>query len=398
MPPTSSSSSRPSIGASIRPSIRWLLVVLALIGLTIALGLHFGTRALKEKIAMALGPRAEISDMRVGFASIVVSGIRVRGDKDWPTAEELSAREVTITPDWNALLSRTVRISAIRIEDGYLSMLRRRDGKLALLPSLLDKPHPGGSPGNSSGQTSQASPVAPLPDIEIGHIVLENAAVDFFDASVRQPPHKLRLEQTDLRLGRIAIPALTGQTTIALDGVTKGVRQDGKVSIKGWVEIATRDSELKVRLTGVDLVAFQPYLVKAAETGVKRGTLDLELNATVKRKHLHAPGKVTLSGLELSGSSFMGMPRDALMRAMKNRDGRIVAEFALDGNVDDPKFSLNEKFMAQVGIAAAGALGISLADLVVGVGGAGGSAAQGLGSAMRKLFGETSSGSGRTAR
>lgn len=155
---------------------------------------------------------------------------------------------------------------------------------------------------------------------------------------MRQPAHKLRLEQTTVKVGQVDLPALNGQTSLALDGVVKGVQRDGKVSIKGWVELASKDSEIQTRLAGVNLVAFQPYLIKAAETGVKKGSMDLDLKSTVKKNRLHAPGKVTLTGLELStGKTFMGMPREAVVGMMKDKNGRITAEFVLEGNIDDPE-------------------------------------------------------------
>jgi hypothetical protein len=97
---------------------------------------------------------------------------------------------------------------------------------------------------------------------------------------------------------------------------------------------------------------------------------------------------VTLSGLELSsGKTFMGMPRDMVVSMMKNKDGKIAVKFTLEGNIDDPKFSLNENLSTRIGSSVAGSLGISLEGLARGVGSAGGSAAQGIGSTVGKLFG-----------
>jgi hypothetical protein len=370
---------------SVRPARarRWLLWAIVSLALLVAAGIgvrQLATQKLKESIQQALGPNSEVSSIEVGFSAVTITGIHIRAGNGWPAAEELSARQVVVRPDWGALMSRNIRIASIEIEDGYLSMLRRKDGKLVLLPSLLGKTA-GGSASASGSETA-------VPGIRVGGVELRNAAVDFYDASVRQPAHKLRLEQTTLKVGQLNLPALDGQTSLSLDGVVKGVQRDGKVSIKGWVELASKDSEVQTRLTGVDLVAFQPYLIKAAETGVKKGTLDLDLKSTVKKNRLHAPGKVTLSGLELStGKSFMGMPREAVVGMMKDKNGRITAEFVLDGNIDDPKFSLNEKFLTQVGGATAKFLGISLEGLATGIGTAGGAAAQGVGNAVGKLFG-----------
>lgn len=372
-----------------RPRRRWLLwtlLGLALLAAAGAVGRQLATNKLKATIEAALGPNSEVASIEAGFSSIAINGIRIRADKGWPAADELSARRVVVTPDWGALLSRNIRVASIEIEDGYVSMLRRKDGKLELLPSLLGKAATEKKARQGSGK-DEANGGA-MPEIAIGGIALGNAAVDFYDASVRQPAHKLRLEQATIRVGQLQLPALTGHTSLDMDGTVKGVQRDGKVSIKGWAEFASKDSELQAKLAAVDLVAFQPYLIKAAETGVKKGSLDLDLKSTVKKNRLHAPGKVTLSGLELAtGRTFMGMPREAVVSSMKDKNGRIVANFVLEGDINDPKFSLNENMMAQVGAATASVLGISLEGLAKGIGSAGSAAASGIGSAFGKLFG-----------
>jgi hypothetical protein len=159
--------------------------------------------------------------------------------------------------------------------------------------------------------------------------------------------------------------------------------------VDGWAEIAQKNSDISLRLAGVDLVALQPYLIKAAETGVKRGSLDLSLKSTVHNNRLHAPGMITLNNLELAptGSgfgTFMGIPRQSVVGALKNRNGQIAIHFTLDGNLDDPAFSLNESFARRVGASVAESLGISIEGLTRGIGGA----AEGIGGAVKRLFGK----------
>lgn len=375
----------PTPAASRRRWPLWLAAVLLALAAAGAVGLKLATDRLHAAVTAALGPNAEVERIEAGLSSVAIHGIRIRAGKDWPATDELAAKRVLVRPDWNALLAREIRIAGIDIEGGYVSMLRRRDGSLAVLPSLLGK----ATDENEAASARQtAGDDGALPEIVIGGVTLTDAAVDFHDASVRRPAHRLRIEKTRVELGELRLPALTGRTTIRLDGTVKGVQRDGTVSLQGWAEIATKDSELRTQLAGVDLVAFQPYLIKAAETGVRKGTLDLDLKSTVQKNRLHAPGRVVLSGLELNaGGSFMGMPREAVVKVLQGKDGRIAADFVLAGDIADPKFSLNENFLAQVAAASAGALGISLEGLAAGIGGAGGSVVEGVGSALDRLLG-----------
>ena len=86
------------------------------------------------------------------------------------------------------------------------------------------------------------------------------------------------------------------------------------------------------------------------------------------KNRVHAPGTVTLTGLELAGSSFAGLPRQAVIAAM-SRDGRIQVDFTLEGRLDDPKFSLNETIAMKLAGGLAESLGVSIGGVVEGLGG-----------------------------
>ena len=225
-----------------------------------------------------------------------------------------------------------------------------------------------------------------------GQVELVNGAIEFFDATIRQPPLKLTLEQINASIGKIHLPDLKGQSPIKLDAVLKGVRHDGKISINGWIELASKEMEITTRLSGVDLVSLQPYLIKATESGVKKGTLDLDLTSSVHKGLLHAPGTLTLSDMELASSSttgtIMGMPRSAAIAMMKNRAGKISVKFVLDGNINDPHFSLNENLMTRIGSSVANTLGVSIEGLAKGVESIGSGSAKGIGDTLGKLFGK----------
>lgn len=366
---------------------RWPLIVGGIfIALLIAAfaAFQFGIKTLKNKVEQALGPYGEVKEIRVSLTAVEVVGIRIRAPEDagkhgtWPVQDQLRAERILIVPALRDLLSANVVLHSIRVEGAYLSMLRGKDGRMRVLPSLLEKPA-------IADKNSSAPPVS------IGKIELVDSVVEFFDATVRQPPLKIRLEQINATVENLHLPDLNGQSKIAVEGVLKGVQRDGKISISGPIELASKESELTTRLRGVDLVALQPYLIKAAETGVRKGALDLDLKSTVHKGALHAPGTLTLSGLELAssgGGTFMGMPRNAVVSMMKGKNDQIAIKFALDGNINDPHFSLNENLMTRVGSSMAGTLGISIEGLAKGVGGAGSGIAKGVSESVGKLFGK----------
>ena len=361
---------------------RWLLPVLGAFAVVAALGaaaLYFGARALKAEVEQALGPASEIGAIHLRWNAVEIERLRIKAAAAWPARDELRAEHIRIEPDLRGLLSQQIRVSRIVIHDGYLSALRGNDGRLRLLPSLLEVKKPGNA--------------APLPTVTLDRVELVNTAMEFFDATVKKPPLRIRLEQLHATVDDVRLPELKGHTRLDMQGVFKGVRNDGRISIKGWVEIATRDSEIISKLRGIDLVALQPYLIRAAETGVRKGTLDLDITARVKNKQLLAPGTVTLGNLELDegSSTFMGMPRKAVVSMMQDRARKITVRFELAGNLDDPQFKLNENLSSRLGSSIASSLGISFEGIARGagsVGGVVGGVAEGAGKAIKGLFGK----------
>ncbi|HEY8023648.1 MAG TPA: DUF748 domain-containing protein [Burkholderiaceae bacterium] len=352
--------------------------LIVIVGATTAL--HFATGALKTQVQHALGPHSEVGEVIVHWSSIELRGVHVRAPSDWPAGETLRADKIVVTPDLRALISSHLRVNRIEVENPYLSILRSRDGHVHLLPDMLE---------NHSETKVAETQTAPSHQVDIATIEIHGGATEFYDASIKQPAHRIRIEQLEANISAIHVPNLPGRTTLKIDGVIKGIQSDGKLSLDGWIDIVGRDSELAAHLQGVDLIALQPYLIKAAETGVKRGKLDLVLNSSVRNNRLRAPGTVTLRELELAPgngtmSTFMGVPRRAVIASLKDKNDRIVVPFTLDGNLDDPHFSLNESLASHVGDAVANVLGISIEGLTHGVG----SAAQTAEGLVKKLFGK----------
>src|SRR4029077_4804602 len=85
----------------------------------------------------ALGAGSEIKDIRVGWSSVDVGELRIKGPRGWPTADTLRAERVVIVPSLRSVLSREIGVQSITIFRPYLSALRTKDGQLQVVPSLL---------------------------------------------------------------------------------------------------------------------------------------------------------------------------------------------------------------------------------------------------------------------
>ncbi len=365
-----------------------MVVVLVLgIGGIIAFRAAVGT--VKGKVVEALGPESEIADLKVGWFTVEVDGLRIKGPQGWPAGDTLRVERVVIVPSLRSLLSNTIQILSIAVVRPYVSALRGRDGKLEVLPSLLGGPAP-------KGKTSTAPPGRA---VDISRLTVEDGVAELFDATVAQPPLKVQLEKIQGTVRNVMVPSLKGKSQFDLTAVVKGVRGDGRGSLTGWAEIASKDSSVKTELRSVDLVAFQPYLSKAAEARIQKGALDLDLQSDVRNNHLQAPGKVVISDLEFAPATgtldtFMGVPRSAVVNFLKNKGNKIAVNFTIEGDINNPQFTLREALATRMASSMAEMLGVSIRDVAEGVGTLGrksvetaGEAVKGLGGALQGLFG-----------
>lgn len=366
-------------------ALRWPLISTILVVLLLAggfAGYQAAVRTLRERIEQALGPLGEAREIRIDLTGVELIDLRFKAPADaaWSAGEPLRASRVFVSPDYINLLAGKSAIDTVRIENARLAVQRTRQGKLIVLPGLSG---PSSATGKADAPANAANPDA---DILIRRIEIVGSTLELVDASVRTPPHVLRLEEINAAIGRVRLPSLTGVSTVDLAASLKGPKENGTLSINGTAEFATRESGLTVRLRSLDLVALQPYLLKAGEGGVKAGTLDLDLNAAVKQGILRAPGTLTLKSLALdtTNGTLMGMPRQAVVNLMKRRDGSLRLRFSLEGRLDDPHFALNEKLGRQLAGALAGTLGTRLDNLARDVDSLGGKAIQELGKVVGK--------------
>lgn len=79
----------------------------------------------------------------------------------------------------------------------------------------------------------------------------------------------------------------------------------------------------------------------------------------------------------------------------KNQDNKIAVNFVLEGDINNPQFSLNETLSTRLASSMAETLGVSLGGVATGVEAVGrkgveaaGTAGKGVGGAVQRLFGD----------
>ncbi|WP_244849166.1 DUF748 domain-containing protein [Caballeronia sp. SL2Y3] len=364
---------------------RWAVgIVVALVVVAVG-GWFFVAHQMKERIRETLGPNGSVDEIDVGFGHITLSRVRLRGPQDWPTSDALRAERIVLDVDMRAALSNRVHLRDVSVDNYYLSIARSADGRIRVLPGLKDTAREADAkPGDKAAQRAEEEKL-------IDRVSFERGAMEFFDASVRQPPYRVLISDARATIDHLHLPALTDRTALSMNGSIKGPSHTGAVSWGGWMVIANKDSQTHAMLRSVDISTLDPYLLKkaGAKAAVTGGTIDMTIDANVRDYRIHAPGTLTLNHLQISDGdspldTFLSIPTKAAIAALKDRKEEIKLDFVLEGDLRDPKFSLSESLSKKLAAGFAKALGVSAEGVAKGAG----ETVKGIGNALKNLLGQ----------
>ncbi|MFM0013865.1 DUF748 domain-containing protein [Paraburkholderia sediminicola] len=367
---------------------RWAIAAggVLLVLLVVAVGaLQFAQREVKERVIAALGPLGSAESIRVGLTSVHLTNVLLKAPPGWPAGDPLRADEITITPDIRDLLARRMHIRSVVVRGFDIAVLRTKDGAIRLMPNLRQTIN-----GSNDDEASSAA-IPSSREKLVDHISFEQGNFHFYDMTVGPPAFKVTVSNANVTVDHLHLPALTEPTNVSVTGSIKGPTHTGTVSFGGWIKVASKDSQTTTTLRGVDVVMLDPYLLKkaGAKAQVTGGTVDLTVESTVRNYQLHAPGTLTVHQLQLVDSdnpldTFMSIPTKAAIAALKTHNGDITLHFVLDGNLRDPKFSVQESLMTRLAAGFAKAMGVSVEGVAKGAG----ETVKGLGNALKNLLGQ----------
>lgn len=340
---------------------RWLLVVGAVVALLVVAGvvaMHFAARSVEESIQEVLGPEGQAAEIKVGLTTVEILDIRIKAPKGWPSDSTLRARRIVVVPDLRELLSDQVRITSIEVHGAYLSALRPKEGGgLRVLPSIADR----AKKNQSAGRERRGAVV--------NTVLLTDCVIEIYDATVVGKAQKLRVDAVKGTIDDIRLPELTNRTRVDLEGISRGINRHGTIAVRGWVEVANKDAELHTQVRNVDLALFEPYVITKIKSGIDSGSFNLDLRSRVKKNFVTASGTLTVVAIKLKPSenplgAIAAVPRDVVIGALENEQNEITIPFKVEGDLDDPAFSLTGEGTLQTAVAVAKAFGASFEGLV----------------------------------
>ena len=185
--------------------------------------------------------------------------------------------------------------------------------------------------------TEQAEPMA----IRIGGIAIDTGSANFSDLSLR-PPFITAVQELNGQIGTIDNRA---QQPATVD-VQGKVDRYAPVSIKGNLTPfdPLQSLDIATRFRQVELTTLSPYSGKFAGYRIRKGRLDLDLHYRIQQGQLNAQNKVVLQQLQLGekvdSPEAVDLPVRLAVALLKDTRGTISLELPVQGNLNNPQFSV----------------------------------------------------------
>ncbi|MGS1011457.1 DUF748 domain-containing protein [Achromobacter anxifer] len=331
------------------------------------------TRIVELRIAGMLGPRGQVGEVRAGFTRVVLTDVAVSGVAGQADAR---ARRVVLEPEWRAFLRKEAAFKTITVEGFDFAVVRGADGELHIAPALQAALRAG---EGGEGGARRGMPV------RVGDLILRGGRLEFEDAAVAKPPHRIPFSEVQARLHPVAMADSQARSDMEFSGKVEGNRNgEATVRAQGWLVVGGTDADMTVSVRNMDIRHAAPYLADNGASSLAGGAMDLDMKTAIARRELRASGTVALRGLKFSGDgSLFSLPRKAVLAAMKDHSGALRFQFTLAGDLDNPKFSVTRGFAAQVAQGFGHAIGVGAEGAAEGVTGA----VKELGNALSDLLG-----------
>jgi len=192
--------------------------------------------------------------------------------------------------------------------------------------------------GDDNAQAQDSSePLA----IRIGGIAIADGSANFADFSLR-PPFVTAIQSLNGNIGTLD----NREQKAASVNVAGKVDQYAPVSIKGSLTPfdPLQSLDIATSFRQVELTTLTPYSGKFAGYRIRKGRLNLDLHYRIEQGRLNAENKVVLEQLQLGekvdSPDAVDLPVRLAVALLKDSKGTISIELPVQGNLNDPQFSV----------------------------------------------------------
>jgi hypothetical protein len=335
----------------------WLVpvaaIVIILIGGFFALSFYLVKRV-EPQLRELMGPGFTVGEISV--KPLYLSAERIGYEDPQSKHRFLDIEEIRIYPALLSFLGPPLRIREVSIYRPSVFLYRTQEGAFNTLQ--IGEKQEGTTGTSERGEGGKGKPVS----VKIDRFRIRKGSFDFEDRKMGMPPVQIKVRKLDLDIHHLQYPFVSVRSPIELTGKIDGRTQDGKIDLKGWIDLQTMDMEMVFMAQGLDLKSFEPYYRKRVTAEIVSGSLSMKSQITVNEKRIEASGKLELASLHIKEGegTFFWIPAETLIALLKEKRGRIEVPFRIKGDTGDSEFKLQEAFLNRIALSLLEALGVPI--------------------------------------
>jgi hypothetical protein len=206
------------------------------------------------------------------------------------------------------------------------------------------------TPAPASAAPSKSAEKENATAVSVGRVRVANGEVDFADLSLVLP-FATKVQKLQGAASRISSDP-KNRTTLKFEG---GVGRYGDVRISGQLAPfhPRAFTDIDVAFRNVEMTTLSPYTATFAGRKIASGRLDLGLQYKVENDALKGTNAILLRdfilGERVKSPDAKDLPLDLAVALLKDSEGKIDLAVPVEGNVDNPAFSIGGVIMAAIG-------------------------------------------------
>lgn len=202
-------------------------------------------------------------------------------------------------------------------------------------------PAPVPAAGTPSVAPAPAADGAPGPVVRIDRVELVQARVGWSDATLAKPAEVNLTDVSGAISGLSSLEMAKGR--VDLRGKVNGV---APVAVRGEFNPLGRpaSADVNIDFDRVDLLPVSGYVGKYAGYGLAGGRLTLDVDFALHDRSIQSATVATLDGFNLGAKvaspDATALPVGLAVKLLKDRNGQIVIDLPVAGDLDDPEFRI----------------------------------------------------------
>ncbi|MGZ3691243.1 MAG: DUF748 domain-containing protein [Pseudobdellovibrio sp.] len=230
-----------------------------------------------------------------------------------------------------------VHIEQVDLKNWNSDIVLKKEGVLNFKDYLRKE-----KPKTTEVTSSPAKPSEKKPmDLVIDKFSLSEGNLQYTDQEIK-PNFTAKVSRLSGTISPIT-NALMKKINVNLSGK---VEAEGKFKAKGYfINTKARPNlDLGVDFNNIEMTTFTPYAGKFAGYEISKGKLFLNLNYTLQNNFIRGKNNVVLDqftlGKAVESENSTNLPVKLALALLKDRDGKIIVNLPVEGDVNSPQFSI----------------------------------------------------------